>query len=111
MTLTFLMAICLFACTFYLYVLFQWMRDKKRKPTSRPTIDDEVGNVGQTPPERRPHLVDSRKPERRIDRLSPKSSGVRGLTRRSRASTSGCIDCEGIAYKKIARSWKLRNRS
>lgn len=48
MTLTFLMAICLFACAFYLNVLFQWMRDKKRKPMSRPTIGEEVGNAGQT---------------------------------------------------------------
>ena len=47
MTLTFLMAICLFACAFYLNVLFQWMRDKKRKPMSRPTIGEEVGNAGQ----------------------------------------------------------------
>jgi hypothetical protein len=35
MTLTFLMAICLFECFFYLYVLFQWMLDKERKPMSR----------------------------------------------------------------------------
>jgi hypothetical protein len=43
MTLTVLIAICLFACAFYLYVLFQWMRDKKREPTSRSAIGDESG--------------------------------------------------------------------
>jgi hypothetical protein len=82
MTLTVLLAICLFACAFYLYVLFQWMRDKKRKPTGRLAIGDEAGNACQTRPEKRPHLVDSRKPERRIDWPSPKSSRVPGETRR-----------------------------
>ena len=75
MTLTLLMAICLFAGAFYLNVLFQWMRDKKRKPMSRPTIADEVGNAGQTRPEKRPHLVDSRKPERRVIGSAPNRVG------------------------------------
>jgi hypothetical protein len=74
MTLTFLMAICLFACAF-LNVSFQWMRDKKRKPMSRPTIGEEVGNAGQTRPEKRPHLVDSRKSERRVMGSAPNRVG------------------------------------
>ena len=43
MTLSVLIAICLFACAFYLFVLFQWMRDKKHAPKSRPAIGDESG--------------------------------------------------------------------
>ena len=43
MTLSVLIAICLFACAFYLFVLFQWMRDKKHAPKSQPAIGDESG--------------------------------------------------------------------
>jgi hypothetical protein len=75
MTLTFLMAICLFECFFYLYVLFQWMLDKKRKPMSRPTIGDEVGNAGQSRPEKRPHLVDCRKPSEELIGSAPNRVG------------------------------------
>ena len=38
MTLTFLMALCLFACAFYLNVLFQWMRDKSANPRVGPQL-------------------------------------------------------------------------
>ena len=88
MALTVLIAICLFACAFYLYVLFQWMRDKKREPTGRPAIGEESGKTGH---KKQPRSFNSRK------RQTPKGS------------SSGCTHCEGIAYERITRSLRLRN--
>ena len=57
MTLTVLATICFLACTFYLYVLFQWMRDTKGRNTTRPAMDNEAGEKSE---KKRPHIVDSR---------------------------------------------------
>src|SRR5882762_6401948 len=38
----------LLACVFFLFVLCQWMRDAKRKTTTRPVIDNELGETRNT---------------------------------------------------------------
>jgi hypothetical protein len=38
-----LATICFLACVFYVSVLFQWIRDTKRKPSTSPVVDNEVG--------------------------------------------------------------------
>jgi hypothetical protein len=48
MALIVLVTICFLACVFLLFVLVQWMRDTKRKTTTRSAVDSEVGETRET---------------------------------------------------------------
>ena len=47
MALIVLAAICILACMFVLFVLFQWTRDTKRKTTTRAAVDDAAGGTSE----------------------------------------------------------------
>jgi len=67
MTVIVLVTICLVACGFLLYVLFQWTRETKRRPTSRSAIGDEPCQAGQ---KKQPYIVGSRRAAERHDRTT-----------------------------------------
>jgi hypothetical protein len=82
MALIVLATICLLACVFLLFVLCQWMRDAKRKTTTRPVIDNEVGETRNT---KHLQIVRARRAVGRCE--------------------SGYDELERIAYERIARSY------
>jgi hypothetical protein len=67
------------------------MRDTKRKTTSRPAMDNEVGEIGQ---KKRPHIVGSESAFERSDRLALRSHRVL-----SRTDTSRGGGCERICVR------------
>lgn len=72
MTVIVLVTICLVACDFLLYVLFQWTRETKRRPASRSAIGDEAGKAGQ---KKQPYIVGSRRAAEQHDRTAVVPSG------------------------------------
>src|SRR6266852_1749945 len=66
MTLIVLATICLLACVFLVFVLYQWMRDTKRKPTTRPPVDNKLGEARE---EKRPYVIGPRRAVERRDRF------------------------------------------
>lgn len=108
MALIALATICLPACVFLLFVLYQWMRDTKRKTTTRPAVGNEVGETRDT---KHPYIVGARKTVERRDRFKVRSQGVIAATERSGGRESGYDERERITYERIARSFKLGKRS
>jgi hypothetical protein len=108
MALIVLTTICLLACVFLVFVLYQWMRDTNRKTTTRPAADSEVGETRET---KQPHIVGARRAVERRDRFKVRSHGAAGAAERSGGRDSGYDERERIAYEKIARSFKLGKRS
>jgi hypothetical protein len=53
-----LTVICLLACAFYVYVLFHWIREMKRKTTTRFAPKTEVNENGNP---KRPYIIGSRR--------------------------------------------------
>jgi hypothetical protein len=105
MTLTVLAATGLLACVFYLYVLFRWIRDPRRKGGTRPATDRQVGGAPET---KRPYVIRSQKT---ADKHRPglRSHGAPRLVELSRGAEPEWNAIERIAYQKIAGS--LRKRS
>ena len=58
MILIVLAAVGFLACAFYLFVLFQWTRDTRRKTTTRTAVDDAAGESSE---KKRPQVVGSRR--------------------------------------------------
>ncbi len=108
MTLIVLGTICLLACVFLLFVLVQWMREGKRKTTTRPALDKEVGETRET---KHPHIVGARRTVERRDRFKVRSHQVVAPTERSGGRDSGYDEREPMAYERIARSFKSGKRS
>jgi len=108
MPLILLTTICLLACVFLLLVLYQWMRDTKRKATTRPGADNEVG---ETREEKRPHVIGPRRAVERRDRFKIKSHRLAAPTERTGGRRPEYNESERMAYERIARSLRPRNRS
>jgi hypothetical protein len=98
MTLIVLAAICFLACAFFLFVLFQWTLDTKRKPT---TVDDAVG---ETDGKKRLQIDSPRRNIEKQDRFSGSLGEIQGTGGKSRDCGPGCSECERTAYEKVARS-------
>ena len=69
MALIVLTTICSLACLFLLFVLYQWIRETKRKTTTRSAVGNEADETQET---KHPYIVGARKAVERRDR-----SGVR----------------------------------
>jgi len=108
MALIVLATICFLAYVFLLFVLVQWMRDTKRKTTTRPAVDSEVGETRET---EHPHTVGSRRTVERPDRFEGRLHRVAAAAERSSGRESGCNESERIAYEKIVRSFKPGKRN
>lgn len=108
MTLIVLTTICFLACVFLLFVLVQWIRDGKRKTTTRPTADSEVSEARET---KHPHIVGPRRTVERRDRFKVRSHGVTAVTERPGGRESWYDEHERMAYERIARSFKPAKRS
>jgi hypothetical protein len=108
MALIVLVMICFLACVFLLFVLVQWMGDTKRRTTTRPAVDSEVGETRET---KHPHIVSSRRVVERHDRFEDASHRVASAAERSSGRESGCNERERIAYERIARAFKPGKRS
>src|ERR1700730_7346378 len=98
MTLIVLAATGLLACAFYIYVLYQWMRDGNGKRTNRPLF---VGQSDGTQENKRPYIVGSRKIAETRDHS----------TISVRLPQRGWNKSERMAHQKIASSLGSRNRS
>jgi hypothetical protein len=108
MALIALTTICLLACVFLLFVLIQWMRDTKRKTTTRPEVDSRVGETRAT---RHPHIVGDRRTVVRRDRFKVKAHRVSTSTDRSGIRKSWYDERERMAYERIAKSFKFGKSS
>jgi hypothetical protein len=108
MALIVLVIICFLASVFLLFVLVQWMRDTKRKTTTRAAVDSEVGETRET---KHPHIVGSRRAGERRDRSKVRSHGVAAAAEGSDGRGLRCNECERIAYERIARSFKSGKRN
>jgi hypothetical protein len=105
MTVIVLAAVGFLACAFYLFVLFQWTRDTKRKTT---TVDDAAGETSE---KKRPRIVASRGSSEERNRFPGKSRFVPSKRGQSRGCGPGCNECERIAYEKVARSLRSGKRT
>jgi hypothetical protein len=107
MTLIVLVTAGFLACAFYVYVLWQWMRDANGKRTHPPAMDEKENGAR----ENKPYIVGSGQvAERRegSDLRPHRDSRMTGLSRRRGL---GWTESERIAYQKIASSMSLRKRS
>ena len=107
MTLIVLAAICLLACLFLLFVLFQWTRDTKRKTTTRTAVD----KAARGSKEKTRLQVAARASTEKHDRFSGKSRWAQSRSSQSRGCGSGCNECEPTAYEKVARSLRSSKRT
>ena len=108
MVLIVLIMICLLACVFLLFVLYQWMRDAKPKTKTRPVVDNEVDETRET---KHPHIVGTGRTVERRDRFKVRSHRVAAATERPRGRGPGYNECERMAYERIAKSFKSGKRS
>jgi hypothetical protein len=92
-----LVTICFLACGFLLYVLFQWTRETKRKPASRPTIGDEAGKAGE---KKQPYLGSSRKAAG-SDRRALRSRGTRSMTGNRKDAVPSAVTANGMRTRKL----------
>jgi len=106
MTQIVLAAICLLACVFLLFVLFQWTRDTKRKTTTRTGVGDAAGGTS----EKTRLEVAARASTEKHDRSSGRSRWAQSRSSRSRGCGLGCNECERAAYEKVAR-WLRSGKS
>src|SRR5258708_19801842 len=104
MTLIVLATVCLLACAFLLFVLFQWTRDTKRKTTARTAVDDAAGETSE---KKRPQIVSSRRTSEKQNRLSRMSGFVPSKRGQSRGCVPACSECERTPYYKVARTCSL----
>jgi hypothetical protein len=97
----------LLACAFYIYVLWQWMRDGNGGGTNRLPFD---GSSDGKQANKRPYIVASRKI---AERRSLRRKVAQGFAddRLARRRAIGWNESERIAYRKIASSPSLRKRS
>jgi len=108
MILIVLAAVGFLACAFYLFVLFQWTRDTRRKTTTRTAVDDAAGESSE---KKRPQVVGSRRAVEKRDRFSGRSRWIQSGRGRARDCRPGCNECERVAYEKVARSLRSAKRT
>jgi len=102
MTIIVLVAVGFLACTFLLFVVFQWTRDTRREST---TVDDAAG--GTTEKKKRLQVVGSWRAPEKHDRFSGRSR----VRRRSRVCGPRCNECERVVYERVVNSLKQGKRS
>jgi hypothetical protein len=102
MALIVLAAICLLACIFFLFVLFQWTRDTKRKTTTRAAQHDAAGGRRE-----KTRLKAADRASREKRQAFPEGHAGSGAGARSRDCRPGCRRCERTAYEKVVRSLRL----
>jgi hypothetical protein len=107
MALIVLVTICFLACVFLLFVLVQWMRDTKRKTTTRPEVDSKVG---ETREERRLHAVGSRTKAERRNHFKAGARRVSTIPEWSGRRELAYDERKRIAHEKIARSFRPGKR-
>jgi len=93
MTLIVLPTICLLVCVFFLFVLFQWVTDTKRKTTTRTAVDDAAGETGE---KKRPQIVGPKTTNEKHDRFMERSHRDLSARERSHGCGSGCNECERV---------------
>jgi len=108
MALIVLTTICLLACVFFLFVLFQWTTDTKRKTTTRTAVDDAAGETGE---KKRPQIVGPKTTNEKHDRFMERSHRALSTRGRSHGCGSGCNECERVVYKRVVNSMKPGKRS
>ena len=108
MTVIVLATICLLASVFFLFVLFQWTRDTKRKTTTRTAADDAAGVTGE---KKRPQIVGPKRTNEKHDRFMERSHRASSTRGRSHGCGAGCNECERVAYERVVNSMKPGNRS
>jgi hypothetical protein len=77
MAYTVLATICFLACVFLLFVLVQWMRDTKRKTTTRPKADSKAG---ETQEQKRLHTVGVQGTVQKRNRFKVRAHRVSAIT-------------------------------
>ncbi len=108
MTLIVLATICLLECVFFLFVLFQWTRDTKRKTTTRTAVDDAAGETGE---KKRPQIVGPKRTNEKHVRFMERSHRASSTRGRSHGCGPGCNECERVVYERVVNSMKPGKRS
>lgn len=106
MVLILLVAVGFLACAFFVFVLFQWTRDTKRKKAGPAAMDDQSGETSEKELART-----ARASTEKQDRFSGRSRQLHRGRVRSRGCGLGCDECERAAYEKVARSLRPGNRN
>ena len=102
MALIVLATICLLACVFLLFVLFQWTRDTKHRATTRAAVDDAAGGSSE-----KTRLQAAARASTEKRHAFPEGHAGSRAGARSRACLPGCHRCERTAYEKVVRSLRL----
>jgi hypothetical protein len=102
-----LAAVGLLACGFFLFVLFQWSRDTKRKHVNPTAVDDKTGDSDKKDHPQAAALASTKKQQRSPGR----SRRVQSRRSRARSCGLGCNECERAAYEKVARSLRSGKRT
>jgi hypothetical protein len=108
MALAVLSTICFLACVFILFVLVQWMRDTKRKTTTRPDVGSESG---ETRDEKHLHVVGSRTAVDGRNSSKVRAPRVSTITKRLSGREPWHDEREQIAYERIAKSFRPGKRN
>ena len=103
-----LTAICLLACVFLLFALVQWTRDTKRRTTTRFVTVKEQGEAHQG---KRRQAVGSRVTPISRNCFRVRARRLSDIADPSEEYAYGHDERERIAYERIARSFRLHNRS
>jgi hypothetical protein len=106
MVLIILAAVGFLAGALFLFVLFQWTRDSKRKTAGPTAVDDPSGETSE-----KELLQTARASTEKQDRFSGRSRQLHRGRARSRGCGLGCDECERAAYEKVARSLRSGNRN
>ena len=101
MTLIVIIAISCLACAFYVYVLFHWMRDTKRRKTVRSSAEDQADEKFEP---KRLHILGSPRAAGSDGRLAARSLRRASMGERSRSSGPRCREWERKVYETIGRS-------
>jgi hypothetical protein len=92
----------LLACVFLLFVLYQWVRDTKRKTTTRFSVRNEVYEMRG---KKHPHVVGPWRTAESYDRYKVRSHRAAAATERPRDWEPERDECERMAYERVARSF------
>ncbi len=107
MTLIILETISFLACAFYVYVLFHWMRDTKRKRTIHSTAENQAEEKFE---QKRLHILGSSRAAGSEGRFAAGSLRPASMAERSRGSGPCGHERERNVYETIARSLSLGRR-
>jgi hypothetical protein len=108
MPLIVLTMICFLACVFLLFVLVRWMRDTKRKTTTRLDVGSEAGETREG---KHLYVVGSRTTVDGRDRSKIRARRVSSITKQLSGREPWHDERERIAYERIVRSFRPGKRS